>query len=376
MSLGNQISHSMNANLSISGDKVQGASNRGPSGHPLLKRVMVCSLSLVTLWMTGCSKEEKPAEPQNTATEVKSGPKVPETPPEALVLGVREKDGSLRTLFVTDGKIEALGKGLAVPRADGWWTVDLVKQVDASGKFQDVQLVSGKAGSKLTPEPLQAMEGCKQDMTVTTLFVGTTHASYEAESVAICDGSSTPNQSHEIGVYSLDDLKPGKRMGMDVVLGENAYKQFVVDGTEAQGKMKNGACMDGPGTPGWGLIRKNGQWALRGGMSYVGDSCRGLFEAYDVHFIPDPKLVGHDALMRSLDAIRGSSKDQILDVVAGPGSHMEVLVTANELILNHDSMEKARFSAPGVAIVMAQWAVGADNVKRWREDAAKAVVKP
>lgn len=332
---------------------------------------------------SGCSRDEKPAEVGKNATTTageaaKTEPKAPQTPAEALVLGVRQKDGSLMTYYVGDGKIEALGNGLAVPRADGWWKIDLVKQVDAAGKFNDVQLVAARAGSRLTPEPLQSMEGCKQDMTITPLFVGTTHVSYESESTASCEGTSTPSLSHELGVYSIDDLKPGKRVGMDQVLGETAYKQFVADGTAAQPKMKRGDCMDGPGTPGWGLIRRDGQWVLRGGMSYVGDACRGLFETYDVQFKPDPKLVGHDALMRTLDSIRssGSIKEQVLDVVAGPGSHVELLVTASGLILNQDGAEKARLNAPELAIVMAQWAVGDANVKRWHDEAGKALAQP
>lgn len=353
-------------------------SNLWTSMHTLSPRVLF-SVSLATALLISCGNSDK--KDKAPVPEVKA-PAAPAAPaePEAVVLGLRLQDGSLVTLFGGQGgggqvgggqgTLTKVGPGIAVPRKSGWWKFNVIKQVDASGKYQENQLVAAKSGEALAPVPLQSMEGCTQEMKSTVLFVGNDHVSVELESYSNCEGTAHPNTSHELGTYALDALKDNTKLGLDKVLGQESFKQFVTDGTAARANMKDADCMETPESAGWGVLRKGGHWSLRGGATHTLPPCQGRLELFDVKMPPPQTLVGHDALPREFAAYTAED-GSLKDVVASPSGAIEVRISAAGATLWEGGKSVASYPAPGAAIVMAQWAVGEKNVSRWREDVQK-----
>lgn len=361
------------------------APNLWTSMHTLSTRVLF-SVSLSTALLIACGNSD--TKDKAPAPEVKA-PAAPAPPaePEAVVLGLRTQDGALVTLFggraagaqaaggpAAGGQstLTQIGPGIAVPRKDGWWKFNVIKQVDTSGKYQENQLVAAKAGEPLTPVALQSMEGCTQEMKSTVLFVGNDQVSVELESYSNCEGAAHPNTSHELGTYALDALKDNSKLGLDKVLGQEAFKQFVTDGTAARANMKDADCMETPESAGWGVLRKGGHWSLRGGATHTLPPCQGRLELFDVKMPPPQTLVGHDALPREFAAYKAEDAT-IKDVVASPSGAVEVRISATGASLWEGGKQVASYPAPGASIVMAQWAVGEKNVSRWREEVQKTL---
>ncbi len=68
----------------------------------------------------------------DSETDMKTPPT--DSVPEALLLGIRDLDGGLSTLFVDAHGFTLLGSQLAVPRTDGWWKLGRHRKFYADSK--------------------------------------------------------------------------------------------------------------------------------------------------------------------------------------------------------------------------------------------------
>lgn len=301
------------------------------------------------------------------ASEVE--PPAPAAPDEALVVGLRDAKGELRTLFVDAKGFTVLGEGVAVPRDDGWWKLDRRRHRDASGKNRaDTLFATTDRAWQAPAYNFADMETCESEMSLDVLFVGSDHVTYEESGGGYCEGAAHPYAYTGLHTVTLQDIKTPRALPINDLLGAPALASL-----ESAGVRVSEKCLSDPDATEWGLVRRQGRWSVRGRLTHAYEVCRGSFKDFTVPGVSPRNLTGHDDLPLPWNQMR-SRLPGALDAVASPSKRVVVFVTTEGLALEVDGKEVARHRAPSHFIVLAQWAVGGRNVERWRTEAA-AILK-
>lgn len=323
---------------------------------------------------------EAPAEPKTSKAEaLPTGAKnevieaeAPAAPDEALVVGLRDREGALTTLFVDAKGFTVLGKGIAVPRDDGWWKLDRRRDRDASGdNSADILYATTDRAWKPPAYNFEDMESCESEMSRTVLFVGYDHVSFEEQGSGYCEGAAHPYGYTRLHTVTLQDLVGAPRdLPIDELFEASALASLNAAGAKA---LKGEDCLDEPNKTDWGIVRHDGKWTVRGRLNYAFEVCRGSFKDFTVPGVSPQNLSGHDALPKPWSQLK-SRQPGAVDAVASPSERVVVFVTAEGLTLEIDGKKVSSHVAPEHAIVLSQWAVGRKHVERWRTEAA-AILK-
>jgi len=322
--------------------------------------------------------------------------------PEALLLGVREKNG-LATYFVTSEGATRLGNGLAVPSKEGFAKLQLIRtrflQEDPDEgqvrSFRD-RLFTGPG----KPARLQEVScSVKEETVLTPLFVNADWISYERHSVGAfyspCgpQGRSYPAGWAEEGLETiplheanLSDPIPSKGarpIGIAAVLGSSAaaaltsagnlvLKRLPPEGPLKACKPKDLplGCLGEPFPYSWALIRRAGRWQVRGLLNYLGDIGSGDKSVlYDVPADPAP-LVGPQTLPRDWSGYRKESPG-LVDLFIAPGGSFETRILPKRIEVWLDGKRSSSLEAPGAVPIMALWATDPRTADQWRSEATR-----
>jgi hypothetical protein len=146
--------------------------------------------------------------------------------------------------------------------------------------------------------------------------------------------------------------------------GEAFYKKLPTDKQEVFEKS--------PYATNWALIRRQGQWVLRGRLGYAYEAVR---NACCIDFdsgINPQALVGHDRLALSWASLK-TKYPQIIDAFSSPQNDVLFTLEPNKLTalaLVNGKLGGVLLTMPfknRVSPVMIEWATGA-NVARWTKD--------
>ncbi len=131
-----------------------------------------------------------------------------------------------------------------------------------------------------------------------------------------------------------------------------------------------------PNATNWALIRRNGQWVIRGRLGYSNEAVRGACCIdFDTGITPTTSLVGHDTLAVPWKTLQSQNKN-IIDAFSSPKK--DVLFTLEKKQLTAYGLQNGKIGAVllkipiknNVAPVMIEWA-NAGSVTRWTGDIGK-----
>ena len=150
--------------------------------------------------------------------------------------------------------------------------------------------------------------------------------------------------------------------------GDAFYKKLTTEQQETFEKS--------PNATNWALIRRNGQWVIRGRLGYAYEAVRGACCIdFDTGITPTMSLVGHDTLAVPWKTLQSQNKN-IIDAFSSPKK--DVLFTLEKKQLTAYGLQNGKIGAVllkvpfknNVAPVMIEWA-NAGSVTRWTGDIGK-----
>lgn len=291
-------------------------------------------------------------------------------PDEGLLLGLRNADGKLQTVFIDGQSIEKLGPGLAIRRDTGWWKVQVREERDASGNNTYATLYAHAAG-KAAPPPysFEELEECETSRDVTVLFANENIIAINDAASGYCPGAAHPYAVGRLRTLSLNDLSEGSTgFDIDEVLGDAAKEKLEKTGVAEM----DDECLAEPTAGEWGLVRRRGAWIARARLNYAYEACRSTTKDFTVPVGVPTTLTGDVALPVAWSDIKMATPSAT-DAAASPSGAFLVIVTPDGLSLKRQGNTVAEFSAPGESIVMTQWATSAADVRAWRKDAAETL---
>jgi hypothetical protein len=282
-----------------------------------------------------------------------------------------------RTVWITsqNGTIELSTEGgdILVPRDTGFWRAGTRRLVDEQWQMDVAWAVP--ANKKPSIPGLAYDEGCEGSDFMTILFVGNTYVSFDREGGGYCEGAAHPWAVNWLEVFSLDDMQgEGGCVPLSECAGEGANTQLLVAAEQYRsGLSEEGREMleEEPTDCSWGLIRRHGQWVLRGRLRYSFEVYRGHYADFDIPIDPPTSLVSHDELHPSWEKVK-SRVPGAVDAFSSPGRDLLVVLTQSTLTAHPVAggvIGEAAFSlelGSNEAAVMIQWAEG-KHVQRWSE---------
>ncbi|MFN3265770.1 MAG: hypothetical protein ACK41E_02920 [Deinococcales bacterium] len=307
-----------------------------------------------------------------------------------LLLGLRSGD-SYSTVWIApqNGKLTARkGKDVLVPRKSGWWRVGLATTAQ---KTLDNELttiatlwattIQNKGLGKTSFEA-----DCQETSTDTLLFVHEQYLALENTGSGFCKGAAHPWSVSVLEVRSLDVLgRAGNTknitnpepntLEIGTVLGQNTQKQFIAAGERFYRNLpteKQEFFEKSPSSTNWAMIRRNGQWVMRGRLGYAYEAVRNVC-CIDFDSGINPKsLVGHDQLAVSWANLK-AKYPKMIDAFSSPNKDVLFTIEPNKLLafaLQNGKLGGVLLSLPfkdPVSPVMIEWA-NPGSVARWTKE--------
>jgi hypothetical protein len=307
-----------------------------------------------------------------------------------LLLGLRDGN-TYSTVWVApqNGKLLVRqGQDVLLPRQSGWWRVGVAT---SSQKTLDNELTTitslwaSTINTKGTGRSSFEAD-CQEDSTDTLLFVHEKYLALEGSGSGYCTGAAHPWAASTLEVRDVDVLERAGNtdnisnpepnlVEIGTALGANAAKQFVAAGEGFYKKLptdKQEVFEKSPQTTNWALIRRNGQWVLRGRLGYAFEAVRNVCCIdFDAGLNPQ-SLVGHDKLAVPWASLK-AKYPKIIDAFSSPKNDLLFTLEPNKLTafaLNGSKLGGVLLTVPfknRVSPVMIEWATGA-GVARWAKD--------
>jgi hypothetical protein len=313
-----------------------------------------------------------------------------------LLLGYNEA-GAYKTLWVAPqkGKLSLVrqGKDLLVPRQSGWWRVGS-STVSAKGLDNELTtkqfIFASPASSTLRGTPPKLEPDCQEDETTNLLFVHEKYLSVENSGSGYCKGAAHPWAASTLQVRDLDLVQKSggtsnitspepNFVELTDAIDEKAQAQFYKAGTAFYATLsteQQDTFEKSPSPTNWALIRRNGQWVLRGRLGYSYEAVRNVCCIdFDTGITPTNTLVGHDTLAVPWKTLQNQNKN-IIDAFSSP--QKDVLFTLEKKQLTAYALQNGKVGAillkvpfkNNVFPVMIEWA-NAGSVSRWTQEIGK-----
>jgi hypothetical protein len=316
-----------------------------------------------------------------------------------LLLGLRGERGGVttyRTLWIAPQKgalkLVAQAQDVLVPRSSGWWRVGQGRYQSGSGDW--VYDIDAPWAVPVKEKPwVGAMkfdtetDQCNSVGRFKILFVGPDQISLETDQGGFCEGAAHPWQSNNLNTYPLETFRyapegwgglggnPDQALKFQTVFS-GRVSALLDAGTAFYAKQdadQHDRLSAQPEETAWGLVRRAGNWVVRGRLNYGAEAARGSFADFDVPVTAPAAMTGTFGQGFSLEEIKAGLPDAT-DFVFSPARDVLAVVRPSGLRVEHvwggKPARKLAVTVPlgrGEAIVMAQWATG-NGLKRWQTD--------
>ncbi len=313
-----------------------------------------------------------------------------------LLFGYNEA-GAYKTLWVApqNGKLSLIrqGKDVLVPRESGWWRVGS-SSISAKGFDNQVTtkqfIFASPASSPSRGTPPKLDPECYEDETTNLFFVHEQYLSVENSGGGYCKGAAHPWAASTLQVRYIDLVQKSggtsnitspepNFVELTDAINEAAQDKFYKAGDAfyaGLSKEQQDTFEKSPNATNWTLIRKSGQWVIRGRLGYSYEAVRSACCIdFDTGVIPTASLVGHDTLAVPWKTLQSQNKN-IIDAFSSPKK--DVLFTLEKKQLTAYALQNGKVGAVllkvpfknNVAPVMIEWA-NAGSVTRWTGDIGK-----
>ncbi len=310
-----------------------------------------------------------------------------------LLLGYKE-GSSYKTLWIApqNGKLRMLNQGenLLVPRKIGWWRVSSSKAAAQGGQSNQQFFFAAPVGTPNLSKPAEFDADCQVDSSAALLWVHEKYLALEDSESGYCKGAAHPYAVATLQVRDLDLLRKSGGSANFTESGPNLMEITDLISSSAQAKFyqagetfhaalsleNQGYYEKSPNVTNWAMIRKSGQWVLRGRLGYSYEAVRNACCIdFDSGITPPTSLVGHDTLAISWKTLLAKNS-KIIDAFSSPKN--DLLYTLEKTQLTAYALQNGKLGAVllkvpfknQVAPVMIEWA-NAGSVARWTQDLQK-----
>ena len=293
---------------------------------------------------------------------------------EPLPYGENAGAGTLstyRTLWVSFDEQDSISihdlKHVIVPRSDNFWKIEVIRQ--HAGNWVEDRIISTPINQTPEISRLDAMTvaECEGNKRLSLIFVGTDFLSFEGGSDGYCQGAAHPWHVNYLKTVSLDDPNSEGTEISRVLPGEartallNGAKNYIA-------RARDERLNPDPDETNWGVIRRRGQWILRGQLDYSAEVFRGIFAHFDIDLKPTDRLVGFDQLSIPWERIKEIAP-AARDAITSPDRKFAIVLTKDKLLI-HSMPDFKKIREINLYtnefIIMAQWA-DSSQVNKWHE---------
>lgn len=259
---------------------------------------------------------------------------------------------------------------IVVPRNNQFWKIEVMRQMQRN--WVEDQLICAPIDQQPEAVPLDSMTiaECEGHKLLSLLFVGTEFLCYEGTSSGYCQGAAHPWHVNYLKTVRLDD--PGSEgIGISSMLTRDAAKAMQQGATKYWATAQDERLDPDPDERNWGVIRRRGQWVLRGQLDYSAEVFRGTFAHFDIDFKLPMGMVGFNELIWPWRKIRATVPDA-KDAISSPDKKWLLVLTRSRLLMYAmPDWKQIRSSdmLPGEIVIMVQWADAAQS-EQWREELA------
>jgi hypothetical protein len=281
------------------------------------------------------------------------------------------RQSTYRTFLITFDEQDSISihnlKNVIVPRSDGFWKIEVIRL--KAGDWTEDRLTCSAINLVPTIPPLDSMTiaECEGNKRLSLIFVGTDFLSYEGGSDGYCEGAAHPWHVNYLKTISLDDPNSD---GTEISRAFNdEARTALMDGAKNYfARARDERLNPDPDEKNWGVIRRRGQWILRGQLDYSAEVFRGIFAHFDIDLKPADRLVGFDQLSIPWEKIKEIAP-AARDAITSPDKKSAIILTKDKLLI---------YSIPGWRrikaidlfsnefIIMAQWA-DRSQVNEWNK---------
>lgn len=259
----------------------------------------------------------------------------------------------------------ARGPEVLVPRDDGFWQVG-VDRYTLGDWVEDVPYAHPVgAPAKTKPQEPAATNGHTSKQIT---YVGPKGMSLLTHSHGYSEGAAHPWNNWNFETVDLDNLD--RSLNIQSVLGqagERAQQSGLRDYLAFNSQRKK-ALESSVRTNGWGVVRDSASWSLLGFVGHSSEVYRGSYALFKLPTSLPKEISAHDTLSLPWEEVKRKIPGA-LDAFQGPEGSPLVIVTLQYLHVFEGPGEPrptltVDLGAPTEA-VMAEWAVGSPNVRRW-----------
>jgi len=301
------------------------------------KFTMIQRFFLVVLLFFSCSSQSQPGLSQNKCVLI--GLRHDVALPEPLPYAEGSDAARLsnyRTILISFDAKDSISihniKNIIVPSKDGFRKIEVIRQ--KAGDWTEDRLTCSAINHAPTIPPLDSMTiaECEGNKRLSLIFVGTDFLSFEAGSDGYCQGAAHPWHVNYLKTVSLDDPNSDGVEISRVLPGEartallNGAKNYIA-------RARDERLNPDPDETNWGVIRRRGQWILRGQLDYSAEVFRGIFAHFDIDLKPTDRLVGFDQLSIPWERIKEIAP-AARDAITSPDRKFAIVLTKDKLLIH------------------------------------------
>ena len=286
--------------------------------------------------------------------------------------GDAARQAMYRTLWIFSDNGDSMSiteiSNILVPRANGFWKVQVNRQ--RAGNWVEDVILSAPFDRNPEMPSLDTLltNHCEGNKRIALIFVWTDFLSFEGSSDGYCEGAAHPWHVNYLKTVSLDDPST-EGVEISEVLGFAARSALRQGAEKYFARTQDEKLNPEPDGKNWGLIRRRGQWILRGQLDYSAEVFRGHFAHFDIDFSPSKKLTGQDRPTQTWQQIKKLTPNA-RDAIIFPDRNLLITLSKDRLLIyskNSDSNVKLIQKAvllPDEFLIMAQWASG-EQAEQW-----------
>ena len=233
-------------------------------------------------------------------------------------MGLRARDGSLRTVYAEAGTLRSLGDGVMVPRGEEWWHLRKETRTPGDDADRDEVLVVGPLGAVAdTPSP-RPVQGCTTRSEVTVHYVGPRWLGLARQQHFTCEGR--PPARHD-SLMMVPLARPESDLGTSIgaAAGAQVAERFASAGESTR---VGTTCLVEPTGDAWTLEHQEGRWMVRGLLAPEDESCGTPARAFTLDAPLPTELSGGGRARLPEHAADLFDGTDLVDAVASPDGEL------------------------------------------------------